>query len=89
MANSINLDFYTKDLDLYDTTPITAKTQEVKDLLVSLGLQEEGLIFGNFIKSFNASLVIHEGFRVSGPLISQAIPYLEVFLLFPTMFEIK
>jgi hypothetical protein len=88
MANSINIDFDTKDLDLYDTTPIVAKTQEVKDLLASLGLQEP-TTFGNFIRSFNATLVVDEGFRVSGPLVPQPIPYLELFLLFPTMFEIK
>jgi hypothetical protein len=88
MANSINIDFDTKDLDLYDTTPITAKTQEVKELLASLRL-EECTTFGAFLRSFNTTLVVHEGFRVTGPLIPQPIPYLELFLLFPTMFNIE
>ena len=88
IANSINLDFYTKDLDLYDTTPITAKTQEVKEFLTSLGL-EEITTFGKFLRAFNTTLSVHEGFRVSGPFIPQPVPYLEVFFMFPTMFEIK
>ena len=86
IANSIKLDFDQKDLDLYDTTPISAKTQEVKDLLASLGLQES-TTFGNFLRSFNTTLVVHEGFQITGPLIPQPIPYLELFLLFPMMFE--
>ena len=88
IANSIKLDFDQKDLDLYDTTPIVAKTQEVKDLLASLGLQES-TTFGNFLRSFNTTLVVHEGFQITGPLIPQPIPYLELFLLFPMMFEIE
>ena len=88
IANNIKLDFDTKDLDLYDTTPVTAKTQEVKELLASLGL-EESTTFGKFLRSFNTTLVIHEGFRVTGPFIPNPIPYLEVFLLFPTMFNIE
>ena len=86
IANNIKLDFDTKDLDLYDTTHVTAKTQEAKDLLANLGL-EEGVTFGKFIRSFNTTLVIHEGFRVSGPLIPQPIPYLEVFFIFPMLFN--
>jgi len=88
IANSIKLEFDTKDLDLYDTTPVTAKTQEVKELLVSLGL-EESTTFGKFLRSFNTTLVVHEGFRVTGPFIPNPIPYLELFLLFPTMFNIE
>ena len=88
IANSIKLDFDQNDLDLYDTTPIVAKTQEVKDLLASLGLQES-TTFGNFLRSFNTTLVVHEGFQITGPLIPQPIPYLELFLLFPMMFEIE